>query len=240
MAQPPVDPERIAESTARHLLERAAALDSDGSTLVQLRQAALEAGISPEAFDAAVAEWRAAPPPATTTLPGERTSRVLRNLEALAIGFLSVAGLAIAERLVAAPWLVHKASDPLALVIGALIAARLRARPASIVLGGLAVSQGAEFLMDLSAGAPAIHGLGAHAALMIAGVGGVAIGRVLWGRSGPTSGRNSVGTEEKTATPSEEVNTTRGVGMTDAEAERRFLETLRLRRNLQVARLQLS
>lgn len=41
--------------------------------------------------------------------------------------------------------------------------------------------------MDLFSGAPAVRGFGAHLALMIAGVAGVAIGRLVWGRSqGPT------------------------------------------------------
>ena len=53
------EPERIAEATARRLLERATELDIDGPTLVQLREAAEDAGISRDAFDAAVAEWRA-------------------------------------------------------------------------------------------------------------------------------------------------------------------------------------
>jgi hypothetical protein len=55
---PSIDPERIADETARRLLARATALDDPQVTLEQLRDAATEAGISSVAFDAAVAEWR--------------------------------------------------------------------------------------------------------------------------------------------------------------------------------------
>lgn len=238
--QPPSDPERIAESTARHLLERATALDVEGPTLAQLRQAAVEAGISPAAFDAAVAEWRAVPPAAKSSARAKWAERVLRNTTGLAVGWLSVAGLAVAQRILGAPWLVHKLSDPIGLTIGALIAARLRARTASVVLGGLAVAQGAEFLLDVASGSPAIHGSGAHIALMMAGVGGVAIGRALWGRSNPSSDDSRPpGSPAASETPASDTGS-RGVGLTDAEADRRFVEGLRLRRNVYLTRLQYS
>ena len=238
--QPPIDPERIAESTARHLLERATALDVEGPTLAQLRQAAVEAGISPAAFDAAVAEWRATASVTASSVPMSWAERLVRNAIGLAAGWLSVAGLAVAQRILDAPWLVHKLSDPVGLVLGALIAGRLRARSASIVLGGLAVAQGAEFLLDIAAGAPAIHGSAAHIALMIAGVGGVAIGRALWGHSARPSGdRQPLGNADASEAPSSAA-VSRGVGRTDVEADRRFLEALRLCLDVPVTRLQLS
>jgi len=176
MSQPPIDPERIADETGRRLLERASALDAQ-LTLDQLREAASEAGISNAAFDAAVAEWRQSPPAA----PGIGAARssatpILRNAAAIATGWMSVSILAGVVRAAGAPWLIHKLTDPVGLALGALIAARLQARTATILLGGLAVSQAAEFAMDLLTGAPAIHGFGAHIGLMVAGIAGVALG----------------------------------------------------------------
>jgi hypothetical protein len=114
---------------------------------------------------------------------------------AFAAGWMCVALLAAVVRVAAAPWLVHKLSDPIGLALGAFIAAKLRARTATVLLGGLAVSQAAEFAMDLVTGAPAIHGFAAHVALIITGVAGVALGlRRPGGRSGSsdtTHGRTS-------------------------------------------------
>lgn len=112
----------------------------------------------------------------------------------LVAGWFTTVGLAAAQQLAGAPWLVHKLTDPVGMAIGAFIAFRLRARTATVVLGGLAVSQGAEFLMDLVSGAPAIHGFGAHMALMLP----------------------------------------------NADADRRFMEMLRVRRGSYATRWQLS
>ena len=235
----PRDPERIAESTARHLLERATALDVDGPTLEQLRQAAMEAGISSAAFDAAVAEWRAATAATELAPSANWASRIARNTAGLVIGWVSVAGLAVADSIVGEPWLVHKLSDPVGLVIGAVIASRLRARAASVVLGGLAMAQAAEFLLDLSSGAPAIRGSAPHIALMIAGVGGVAIGRAVWGRSTRSNRdlQRPSGNAQVTDVCSSDA-ASHDVGLTDTDADKRFLEMLRLRRSAYLIGLQ--
>lgn len=227
----PSDPERVAEATARRLLERATALDTDGPTLAQLRQAAEEAGISRAAFDAAVAEWRADRPiVAATMTPRRWANALLRNAGGVAVGWTSVAVLAAAQRFLAAPWLVHKLTDPVGLAIGAVISARLKARTATVVLGGLAVSQGAEFLMDLFSGAPAIHGFGAHTALMIAGVAGVAVGRSIW-RPSKEPGVGPRTTSTVGNVPPDEAPKPRSAGLTNLEADRRFMECLRRRRH---------
>ena len=80
------------------------------------------------------------------------------------------------DRAAGVHWLVRKATDPVALAIGAVIASRLRARPVAWLLAGLAVAQGAEFVMDAALGVPAVQGLGSHFALMIAGIAGVLLG----------------------------------------------------------------
>jgi len=241
MSHAPLDPERIAEDTARRLLERATMLETDGPTLAQLRQSAEEAGISPAAFDAAVAEWRTGRAFTTSTPTRERwVHAVLRNTAGIALGWTAVAILAIPQRFVAVPWLVHKLTDPVGLAIGAVVAARLRARTATVVLGGLAVSQAAEFLMDLVSGAPAIHGSGAHMALMIAGVAGVAVGRSLWGRSNdPTARADAVSDDQSSHSQTDESPKSGDVGRTNADADTRFMELLRLRRNFYLTRLQL-
>lgn len=204
MPQPADQPERIADAPARHLLERAASLDADGLTLDQLRDAATEAGISSAAFDAAVAEWRAAPRAQWATQRRRRlTDGFIRNAIALAGGWAAMAVLALPQVLFATPWVLHKLTDPLGLAVGALIAVRLRARTATVVLGGIAVSQGAEFLMDLASGAPAIHGAGAHFALMIAGIAGVALGARFVRQSPDQRDAQPIGREAAT-TPSDE------------------------------------
>ena len=181
MSSSPIDPRRVADTTARQLLERAAQLDQDSLTLQQLREAAIEAGISAAAFDQAVREWRrSAPLSSSVTRPLSVRTRLLRNAGALASGWVALAGLSAINRLFAVPWLVHKLTDPVGLAVGAAIALKLRARTATAVLGGLAVSQTAEYLLDFVSGAPALHGFAPHMALMIAGIAGVAMGQYFW------------------------------------------------------------
>lgn len=100
----------------------------------------------------------------------------MRNIVALA-AFWGVLMLFVSfDRAADVHWLVRKATDPLALAIGATIALRLRARPIALLLAGLAISQGAEFVMDATLGMPSVQGFGSHIALMIAGVAGVLLG----------------------------------------------------------------
>ncbi|HTR79408.1 MAG TPA: hypothetical protein VMH39_14925 [Gemmatimonadaceae bacterium] len=146
---------------------------------------------------------------------------------------MSVAILAGIVRVAASPWLIHKLTDPLGLAIGAVIAAKLRARTATILLGGLAVSQAAEFAMDLLTGAPSIQGGGAHMGLMVAGVAGVALGfrlrRPARG-SGPGDAPHLATSGVQTEDPADS-SPSRSVGPTNAEADKRFMELLRLHRN---------
>jgi hypothetical protein len=197
MAHSPHDPERITSETARRLLERASDFDEQELTLTQLREAALEAGISAEAFDAAVAEWRqgasvAPAPPVARTFATRWRSPMLRNLGALAAAYASLGLLVALCNLAEVPWLVRKLADPVGLALGLIIALRLRARPAAILIGGLSAATMVEFLLDLASGAPAIHGFRPHMALMIAGVAGAALFAMVRRRtSGPGSAGNS-------------------------------------------------
>jgi hypothetical protein len=240
MDAPINDRDRVTEEIARQLLTRAATLDSDGRQLTQLRDAAIEAGISGDAFDQAVREWRAGP-----TAPPARTWKeaVLRNLAAFAGGYAALLTFSTFDRLLAVPSLVHKLTDPVGLLVGVVVATKLRARTATILMGGLAVSQSVEFLMDLLAGAPAIRGFYPHIALMIAGVGGVAASQI-W-RSRDDQGTPSSPTSADAASVSPPASDADdpappGVGLTFAEADKRFIELLRLRRNSYMTRLQLS
>src|SRR5262249_37129494 len=79
----------------------------------------------------------------------------------------------------------------------------------------------------LFSGAFVIYGFGAHMALMIAGIAGVAAGRLLWGRPlGPRVGRHifTGGGDNSSANGSSE---SRAVSPTIAEAVRRVVEWLR-------------
>ena len=182
MEHPSSLPSRISEDAARHLLARAAALDTGHVSLAQLREAAAEAGIAPVAFDAALREWqlaathavsREAPPPS-----GQRRfgAALLRNLLPIASswGVMSIASALL--RYDDASWLGLKFAIAASLTGGALLASRLRARPATVLLGGLAIAVGAEFVMDALAGVPTVRGFGAHMALIVAGVAGMLAG----------------------------------------------------------------
>lgn len=177
-----MDPKKpsLPESEAQRVLARAAAIDAHGGPRVpleRLRLAALEAGLSAEAFEAALAEVRDARPAPQKS--DESWPRLARYTAAIVgTGVVLVAGAAVLNPVESA-WLVRKLLDPVALGIGAALAMRFKARPLALLLGGLAVATGAEFLMDLWAGQPAIRGAEPHFGLMIAGVAGVLLGSLM-------------------------------------------------------------
>ena len=191
-------PRGLPEAAAHRLLKRAVELDharAGDVPLDRLRAAAHDAGISPEAFAAALAEAdadeRAGGPPPRDAAPVRRRDALVANVVALLAFAGILLALVLASRGLDVPWLVRKAVDPAALALGAAVAARLRARPVALLLAGLAVAQGAEFTMDAAYAAPAVHGAGAHLALMLAGIVGVLAGQLLGrrrrgGPAGPT------------------------------------------------------
>jgi uncharacterized Ntn-hydrolase superfamily protein len=205
---------RISQETARRLLARAIEIDADDSssmTPAQLHEVAIDAGISRNALDAALREHASTPlaPPrgrfASFTdrvlgvIRGEGSSHdgllpdsLWRSVAPNAIGILSAFAALSVLLLFAAedkvPYFqIRKAMDPLAMLIGFWVSTRLRARLASFVTLGLAVAFGAEVLMDVVAGAPAVRGGEAHFALIIAAMVGVAIGATLGSRSGSSA-----------------------------------------------------
>lgn len=93
------DPDRLAEPVASQLLTRASELDAamrSGATIAELRAAAMEAGISPEAFDAALAELAREQAPAPDA-PRPRRRRWTWGLTAAVAGAGLVAFFAIAR-----------------------------------------------------------------------------------------------------------------------------------------------
>lgn len=170
----------LPETEAQRVLARAAEIDAQGEPSVplqRLRLAALEAGLSPAAFEAALIEVRDARlvlPPASKPWP-----RIARYAGAIVgTGVVLVTGAAVLNDVESA-WLVRKLLDPVALGIGAALALRFKVRPLALLLGGVAVAMGAEFLMDMWAGQPAIRGAEPHLSLMIAGVAGALLGSLL-------------------------------------------------------------
>ena len=200
-----MDPKKpsLPESDAQRVLARAAEIDAQGGPSVpleRLRLAALEAGLTPAAFEAALAEVRAAtltPPKSTSEWP-----RLARYAGAVVgTGVILVAGASLLNPVESA-WLVRKLLDPVALGLGAALAMRFKVRPLAILLGGLAVATGAEFLMDLWVGQPAIRGAAPHFGLMIAGVAGVLLGALLRRvPGGPDAHPDSVAESVRTSTP---------------------------------------
>jgi hypothetical protein len=187
----------LPEAEAQRVLARAAELDAQTGPRVpleRLRLAALEAGLSPEAFEAALTEVREAQP--APSKPDRAWPLFARCTGAIVgSGIVLVAGASILNPTESA-WLVRKLLDPVALSIGAALAMRFKVRPLALVLGGLAVATGAEFLMDLWAGRPAIRGAEPHFGLMIAAIAGVTLGSLL--RRSP---RDSDALTDKVARP---------------------------------------
>jgi hypothetical protein len=178
----------LPEDAAHRVLARAVELDHARARrvpLAHLRDAAREAGVSDAAFAQALAESQrpiAGPAPESGSAPW----RAVVGAHALAlVACVGVLVLAVGlHSMSGAGWVARKAVDPAALALGALIAARLRARLLVLPLAGLALALGAEAAMDAAFGTPAVRGAGAHLALILAGVLGVLLGAFLARRSG--------------------------------------------------------
>ena len=208
MSEHRIDPERIAEDEAHRLIARAAELDLARAELVsltQVRTAAVEAGISPAAFDEALREYRLTLERNTAAISADRDSPPASALGRLRRWFRSRANagpssLAARVRVNAlallATWggmtlLVHaidlfRVGDGAvtvamvaSLLAGTVLAHRLRANLARFACVALAISIGSEMLFDLIAGHPVVHGNGAQFALLTAGVVGVGVGLLL-------------------------------------------------------------
>lgn len=91
-------PDLLTQADARQLLERAGQIDYESTSVETLRAAAIEAGISPAAFEAALAEMRAKQP--VPIAPRERFSarRVVLSMAALVMLALGATMLLIPNR----------------------------------------------------------------------------------------------------------------------------------------------
>lgn len=202
----PHAPESIPEVVAQRVLTRAAELDAARGLSVELerlRAAAREAGIAPEAFDAAWREialltqreadvaahararpgvfhqlWRRLRYPDDPAMRLGTADRILTGATAAAGALALWIGLVQLAEAVGAPWLFL----PLSQFVAAGLAIRLRARGVGLVFAGLGVAIGAEAVMDAIAGGPTVRGGPAHWALILAGVVGVALGAFLGSR----------------------------------------------------------
>ena len=93
--EPRPDPELLTPATAERLLGRASELDaarSAGYAVAELRATALEAGISTEAFDAALAEMRTAGNAPAVTVQRKQPRRVLAWVIATVTALLVAVG----------------------------------------------------------------------------------------------------------------------------------------------------
>ena len=82
---PPRDAERLPEEAARRLLQRASELEAARSadlSVAELRAAAREAGITPSAFEQALAEFRETNQSSGVALAATRSGRLTRFLPA--------------------------------------------------------------------------------------------------------------------------------------------------------------
>jgi hypothetical protein len=121
--RPPAEPELqvLTAPDASRLLARASELDAAGgaATIAQLRAAAIEAGISPLAFEAALEEVRAqneAPVPAVVTAAPRGTRRrtlVVAALALVALATVLVSRAAVVPRSVAAVQFAEAAAVPM-------------------------------------------------------------------------------------------------------------------------------
>jgi hypothetical protein len=170
----------LTEEQAHQLLARAVALDAqhrDAVALVELRAAAIEAGIDPIAFDRAAAELGpdACVPTVRPPVTPSRWAPVAANLKAAFAFWVALTILTRLGHLLPPDWTVSAARNILAAGIGVWFAFRLRARVAQIALGGLSVALISLLVIHLIFGIDAAQGGPTYFAVLMAGLLGVAV-----------------------------------------------------------------
>ncbi len=208
---PENQPARLSDEAAHRLLARAIELDQtrDSETTVrELRDAAREAGISVQAFDAALRELTASPPAVGTTrhvLPrgnflrrlwarmrGDRLEQqtvgdaVVSNAIAAAVSWVSV--FLLTRITMGLGWQGMECAILLGCVLGVGIARKLHARVVELGLMGMVAFQAAELAMHLLFGIRAVQSGPTHFAVMIAGILGVVLARSASGTYGRLDG----------------------------------------------------
>jgi hypothetical protein len=91
-------PELLTQADARQLLERAGEIDYESTSVESLRAAAIEAGISPAAFEAALTEMRAKAPAASTPRGRWTAKRLLLAMAAAGVVLFAATMLVIPNR----------------------------------------------------------------------------------------------------------------------------------------------
>ena len=193
---------RLSEDSAHRLLARAIELDqSRGSetTLVELRDVALEAGISAQAFDAAFHEFRALALTArgseavsASVRPSKVVSRIWHRLRgayagpqamgeavvsnAIALTLFWVLTFLLTRIAIGIRWQGMEGAILVGCMVGVGIARRLRARLVEVGLMGFVAFQAAELMMHLIFGLQSVQGGPTHLAVIAAGVLGAVFG----------------------------------------------------------------
>jgi hypothetical protein len=207
---------RLSEEVAHRVLARAIELDEtrDSETTVRvLRDAAQEAGISLQAFDAAVRELAVPALPVVATQRGNPLQRlwtrmrgnprerrtigdaVVSNAIAAAVSWVSI--FLLTRIAMGLGWQGIESGILLGCVLGVGIARKLHARVIEMGLMGMVAFQAAELAMHLLFGIRAVQSGPTHFAVMIAGVLGVVLA---WSASG--SGRRTASVRDVSAATS--------------------------------------
>ena len=195
----------LSEDAAHRLLARAVELDAQRGSRVsvaQLREIAREAGIAPEAFDDALAEFRStelgdAPrnhgpvralrrwwrhvdaSGSEMGRPRSMWKDVTINALAFAIFWVVLSAFSRTSALLGLDWPANHAGNIIANLLGVGVALRLRARVTAVILGVTAASQLAAYVMHLLFGIGTVQGGPTHWALMLAGLLGIALGAMV-------------------------------------------------------------
>ena len=205
--EPPRTAERaLSEDTAHRLLARAVELDARRMSQVsvaQLRDVAREAGIAPEAFDEALAEFRGLPAgvavpakpglghalrrwwrnidpaPSEMSRPRSMWENASTNVLAFAIFWVVLGVFSRISASLDLDWPANHAGNIIANLLGLGVALRLRARVTAVILGVTASAQLARYIMHLLFGIQTVQGGPTQFALMLAGLLGIALGAVL-------------------------------------------------------------
>lgn len=202
---------RLSDDTARRILARAIdlehAVDSGTMTVMQLRELAQEAGISPQAFEAALREAESgseAHAPAASinqswlaAVWARLNKRVDREVSRSDLLTVSVAAALLVWIITfvltrfarAEGWQAMEVTIFVSMLAGAGLARRLGARLVAVGILGLAAFQAAEFAMHTLYGIEAVQGGPTHWAVMIAGVLGALFGSRFERGSSPTTDR---------------------------------------------------
>jgi len=156
----------LSEDDARWLLNRAIELDDGQSgsfTMDQLRTVATETGISHRALEQALLDLKersaVSRPLDSAAEPGHiPMGALLRNVAPLVGGLLTIRMFLAALPTPDRPALIEAAIFPAGLLVGVLMANRLRAPLARFLLTGLALATGVQFLLLALTGEPVIRG----------------------------------------------------------------------------------